>query len=109
MKVLRLISAVACVILLLSSCAQLGKKDLEAFLNNREICDHLRGEIPDPSDQERLKEVIDDINKYCAGTDQQLEALKIRYAQDPEVMTILNTFEPRIESKLSSSPPRKPH
>lgn len=97
---IRLISLLACAALFLSSCATpLDKKDLEAFLSQREICDHLRGEIPDPSDPERLKEVIDDINKYCAGTDQQLKALKARYAKDPEVMATLNAFENRIESK----------
>ena len=60
MKAFRLISLLAYMALFLSSCATpLDKKDLEAFLNQREICDHLRGEIPDPSDPERLKEVVD--------------------------------------------------
>ena len=98
MKLLRLLGVVY-VLGVVGCAASLNKKDLELFLNNREICDHLRGEIPEPSDAERLKEVISDINKYCAGTDQQLKALKRRYADDPEVMATLNSFEEHIESR----------
>jgi hypothetical protein len=75
------------------------RKALDQFLSDREVCDHLRGEIPDPSDQARLKEVIDDINQYCAGTDARLKALKVQFAHDPAVMATLNAFPEHIERK----------
>ncbi|MEY4767224.1 MAG: hypothetical protein RI907_3897 [Pseudomonadota bacterium] len=98
MKHIQLLVAVG-MALWLSACAtSLTEEDLNQFLARREICDHLRGEIPDPSDRERLQEVVADINKYCAGTDQQLKALKVRFANDPKVMATLNALDARIET-----------
>lgn len=73
------------------------RKVLDQFLSDREVCDHLRGEIPDPSDKERLKEVIDGINQYCAGTDARLKALKAQFSDDSAAMATLNAFPERIE------------
>jgi hypothetical protein len=72
---------------------------LQQFLSDREVCDHLRGEIPEPSDKARLQEVIAEINQYCVGTDARLAAIKARYAHDPEVMARLNALEAQIEGK----------
>jgi hypothetical protein len=84
----------------LSACTTpLAPDSLQQFLSDRDICDHLRGEIPEPSDQARMQEVIADINRYCAGTDARLSALKARYAHDPQVMATLNALEAQIEGK----------
>jgi hypothetical protein len=84
----------------LSACTTPPAPDsLQQFLSDREICDHLRGEIPEPSDKARLQEVVADINKYCAGTDARLAALKARYAHDPQVTATLNALEAQIEGK----------
>ena len=85
--------------LVLGSCAysEGDMKDVERFIERRENCDHFRGELPDPSEKERLEQVIDNANKFCEGTDAQLKALKKRYANNPAVMSRLNKFEDQIE------------
>ena len=72
-------------------------KDIEQFIQRRESCDHFRGELPDPSEKERLAEVIRKTNELCAGTDAQLQLLKKRYANDPAVQSRLSKFEDKIE------------
>jgi len=85
-----------------SACAQNTRNglpsDVEHFVKNRDICDHLAGEAPDPGQEARAKEVADGIEKYCTGTDKKLQSLKWKYAKDPEVMEKLNTYEESIES-----------
>ena len=73
--------------------------DLAAFLERRGICDHLRGEFPDPPDPDRVRELEQLLDQYCTGTDAQLAALKARYRGDATVTRQLEAFEPRIESK----------
>ena len=77
--------------------------DIDEFVERREICDHLRGEFPDPPNAERAKEIIEGIKEYCAGTDAQLAALKIRFADSPSVMDKLNVYEPHIEREKKRS------
>jgi hypothetical protein len=43
--------------------------DVAGFIDRQEGCDHMRGEIPDPDQKERLNEVIAEINQLCAGRD----------------------------------------
>ena len=71
-------------------------KDVAAFLDRREMCDHFRGEISGEPGK-RNDELIESANKYCTGTDAQLKALKTRYAGDPAVMAKLNELEEKIE------------
>jgi hypothetical protein len=82
----------------LAACAMRGdKKDLDAFVEKRNICDHLRGEFPDPPDAQRMQEIVDGTKKYCKGSDAELKALKARYAKDASAMTLLSSFEDSIE------------
>jgi hypothetical protein len=74
------------------------QKDMDTFVARREVCDHLRGEFPDPPNPERVKEVTNGIKEYCTGTDAKLAELKFKYTKYPIVMKKLNTFEPLIES-----------
>ena len=71
--------------------------DLAAFLERRATCDHFRGEVPDPPDPQRMREVLQGIADSCPGTDAQLAALKQRYRDDPVVMKQLSELEPKIE------------
>jgi hypothetical protein len=73
------------------------RKDLEAFLSRRDICDHLRGEFPDPADAQRSQEVVEGTRTYCKDTDAELKALKVRYAKDAAAMEILHSLEEGIE------------
>jgi len=81
----------------LAGCAAAPPVDLAAFLERRATCDHLRGEIPDPPDPQRMREIEQGTAAYCSGTDAQLARLKARYRDDPVVSKQLAEFEPRIE------------
>ncbi|MEO5689033.1 MAG: hypothetical protein ABIR54_16870 [Burkholderiaceae bacterium] len=72
--------------------------DLATYLDRRSTCDHLRGEFPDPPDPVRAREIVQLTDQYCAGSDAQLAALKVRYRDDVAVTKQLDALEPRIES-----------
>lgn len=101
MRVFGLFTALAFLTATQSSCAHGAQhelpRDVAKFIENRDLCDHFRGELPDPSETERLKEVIESANKYCGGTDRQLLKLKKKHENDPKVMAKLNAFETPIE------------
>ncbi len=64
------------------------------------MCDHLRGEFPDPPDPVRVREIEEQIDIQCTGIDEQLEALKSRYRNDPLVSQQLARFETGIDPQL---------
>jgi hypothetical protein len=76
--------------------------DVRAFIEEREGCDHMRGEIPDASDKQRMREVSREIEKLCKGTDRRLARLKRKYASDRVVTRHLNGFEASIEAAPST-------
>jgi len=71
--------------------------DVAKFVEQREGCDHFRGEMPDPSERQRMKEVERELRKLCTGTDKKLADLKRKYAKNRAVLDRLNEFEERIE------------
>lgn len=71
--------------------------DVAKYVEQREGCDHFRGEIPDPPDEQRMKEVEREIRKLCTGTDRKLQQLKRKYAKNQAVLKRLNEFEEQIE------------
>ena len=73
--------------------------DLATFLERRAACDHWRGEVPDPPDAARMREVVQQTDEWCKGTDAQLAQLKRRYRDDPVVARQLADFEPQVEAK----------
>ena len=91
-------AAHAAALCLLAACAAPAEPDLAAFLDRRATCDHLRGEIPDPPDAQRLRAIEQQIAQACSGSDAQLARLKQRYRDDPAVSRQLAAFEPRIEA-----------
>jgi hypothetical protein len=68
------------------------------FIDRREGCDHMRGEMPDPGEKRHTKEVSREIEKLCKGTDKRLAQLKKKYASDVLVIRRLNEFEGIIEA-----------
>lgn len=70
--------------------------DIREFVQQRDLCDHLRGEIPDQGDEQ--SQVIDDINQQCRGTDAELQRLKLKYTHNTTFEHLLNQYEPDIES-----------
>ena len=73
--------------------------DLATFLERRAACDHWRGEVPDPPDPARMREVVRQTDEWCKGTDAQLAQLKKRYRDDPVVAKQLADLEPQVEAK----------
>lgn len=74
--------------------------EVRAFIEERIICDHFRGEPAEgdsPEQVERREFLIDSLDIYCAGTDKRLAALKRRYKDNPAVMRRLSEFEERVE------------
>lgn len=71
--------------------------DFKRFVDERDACEHFGSEVPDPPDPERMKEVAEQIQIYCTGTDAKLAALKAKYANNAEVMSKLNQYEEKIE------------
>jgi hypothetical protein len=90
---------------LLAACAASPAKpaipllDLPAFLERRAMCDHFRGEFPDPPDPERMRDVLEQIQIQCTGIDEQLDALKQRYRDDPVVSRQLAQFETGLDPR----------
>ena len=77
--------------------------DVQLFVERREICDHFRGEVPDPGEEARMGEVERGIEEYCASTDQELAILKTKYSSNDLIMLQLGRYEHRIEASESTT------
>ena len=80
-----------------SSADESFPRDVQRFIDRREGCDHMRGEVPGPGEKQRVQEVDREIQKLCHGTDRELVRLKKQYAKNPSVMGRLDGFESAIE------------
>lgn len=78
--------------------------DVAKYVEQREGCDHFRGEVPDPADAQRMREIEREISKLRTGADRKLSKLKRKYAKD-QAITRLNEFEENIEIPLSTRSP----
>jgi hypothetical protein len=78
--------------------------DVQSFVDKREGCDHMRGEIPEPSEKRRMREVSREMQKLCKGTDKELVQLKKKYAKNRVVMQRLDEFESGIEATQAAMP-----
>lgn len=85
-------------LLLSSSANDLLPRDVQRFIDRREGCDHMRGEIPEPNARKRMREISREIEKLCKGTDKELAQLKKRYRENSSVLERLNEFESDIEA-----------
>jgi hypothetical protein len=75
--------------------------EVRAFLDQREECDHFRGEPwPEGDDADavaRREALRDGMAKHCKGTDARLAELRVTYRNDPVVSAALADFESAIE------------
>lgn len=71
--------------------------DVAKYVEQREGCDHFRGEVPDPPDAQRMKEIEREIHKLCTGADKELARLKRKYVMNRAVLKRLNELEEKIE------------
>jgi hypothetical protein len=74
--------------------------DVRAFIEDRDLCDHFRGE-PWPTgdsepDRARRRELVEGVRTACAGTDARLAALKERYVNDGRISALLGRFEAKV-------------
>lgn len=70
--------------------------DVQAFVEQRDICDHFRGEYP--YDEERRQFLGKNITVLCTGTDARLAALKQKYLGSEAVQSALSGYEVDIEA-----------
>jgi hypothetical protein len=75
--------------------------DVRQFIAQRDACDHFRGELPDPEEAERMREVTGQIEKRCRGTDRRLHSLKKKYDSDANVKKRLNVYDEQIEPRAN--------
>lgn len=81
--------------------------DVLAFIDQRALCDHWRGEpMPEASEEvgadpeaiaalhQRRDQIVDAIAETCHGTDDVLVALKARHRGDAHALRLLEAFEP---------------
>jgi hypothetical protein len=69
--------------------------DVVDFRNDRDKCDHFRGE--DSDDPKRQQSIRSELQRYCTGTDLKLHQLKLKYRNSKGIMKLLNRYEPTIE------------
>lgn len=67
--------------------------DVLRFIEKRDICDHLRGELP-----ENPETSTTDVDKYCKGTDKKLAELLKKYSNRPDIQETLSSYDSKIES-----------
>lgn len=70
--------------------------DVQKFIDEREMCEHFLGEMPDPGQKKRARGVNKAIKESCTGTDKALAALKKKYAKNAAVMKQLEEQDPHI-------------
>jgi hypothetical protein len=85
-----LVSASAALLVLPVMALEALPKDVEQFITKREGCDHFRGEIPEPGQKKRMREVSREIKRLCTGTDKALSQLKMKYDKDKAVLQRLD-------------------
>ena len=78
--------------------------DVRQFIAQRESCDHFRGEIPESSSKQHMKDVSREIRRLCTGTDRKLARLKQKYSASPALALRLNEFESAIEAEPTVKP-----
>lgn len=70
-------------------------RDIQAFIQRRDTCDHFRGE--EGYDKARQALIAKRVRQYCTGTDAQLAHLKHKYGDKPELLVMLEAYEATIE------------
>lgn len=91
-------------VLAISACATVETpQEVSAFIERRDLCDHFRGEIPDPEQVEAMRETLRQIDRYCTGTDAALASLRARYGSDSRVMEKLDRYDATVERKNARS------
>ena len=70
-------------------------KDVSAFIEERDLCDHFRSEPR--YDKERTEFLLKNITKLCTGTDAKLLKLKTKYKNNKVIIKALSYYEEDVE------------
>lgn len=70
-------------------------KDVNAFTEKRDLCNHFRGE--DPYNEQRRKFLLKNIIELCTGSDKELTTLKNKYKNNNEILKVLSIYDEDIE------------
>lgn len=70
--------------------------DVLAFIEQRDMCDHFRGE--EPYDEERRVFLEQNMIELCTGSDRKLAELKAKYLGNDTVRAALAGYEVDIET-----------
>ncbi|NMM28710.1 MAG: hypothetical protein HHJ12_15820 [Glaciimonas sp.] len=77
--------------------------DVKSFIDDREGCDHFRGEPwdsgSDPDIKERREFIFENIKQLCTGTDKRLATLRRKHRSNLNVIERLSDYEDTIELK----------
>lgn len=72
-------------------------KEIANFIEKRDQCDHLRGEISGEPEIDNARNLNAELDKYCKGTDQELARLKSKYKNNTSILKKLETYDENIE------------
>jgi len=75
--------------------------EVKSFVDQRDGCDHFRGEPwdggDDPDVKERREFIFQNIKELCTGADRRLRELRKKYRNDKVITELLKGYEDRIE------------
>lgn len=85
----------AFVVCLVASSTTLAKgsipKDVQAFIDNADACEHFAGEFDGGLSKQRQKEIERGVVRYCQPAQKQLKRLTEKYKNDPKVTEIIRS------------------
>ena len=75
--------------------------DVRAFVDDRDGCDHFRGEPwsegNDPEVKGRREFIFQNLKELCTGTDKRLKELRKKYRHEKLISELLDGYEVKIE------------
>jgi hypothetical protein len=71
----------------------LKNKDVRAFKENAELCEHYAGEWDSELPDVQRRSIEAGIDASCSKAQTQAKALKRRYRHDKEVMRLINQYD----------------
>ena len=64
-------------------------KDVKAFIDDADACEHFAGEFDSGQSKQRRKEIERGVIRYCQPAKNQLRRLTVKYKDDARVMEII--------------------
>lgn len=68
-------------------------QDITDFIEQRESCEHFLGEISGDPAVDLARNLAAQLDKFCKGTDHQLEVLRLKYKNDGSILEVLNAYD----------------